>query len=224
MDTICQASSMQFSQESIVALAAIGGNVLLTWRTLRAQRRSMHLDLVWQRRTAAYDDCVAMLGVMQNAMREGFETESSGLAPPPPRPAEHLTVLSRLEMYASEPVREAAEDWEEADRDWRKSYDKWKSHQDAAGPEAEAAANELKARAKRDRFRAGVLAGAVVDTIRRDVLTARPRRLYTRYRMEQSLAMVDKSKGKTDVYVQPIWLPGWAERLRRLLWSSDEKA
>lgn len=223
LDPACQAASMQFSQESVVALAAIGGNIVLTWATLRGQRKSLHVDRVWERRTAAYDDYVAVQRATEQARSEAMGAEGWGSAPELPDPAEQSAVISRIELYGSEPVREAVSDWAEADRDWHASYGAWRSYQmrphrrDTSAAEVATRADELKANAKRDGFRTGVLASAAVDTIRREVLTARPRRLYIRYRMERNLAEVDRSKGRAHVYASPRWLPGWADRIGRLL-------
>ncbi|GAA4573532.1 hypothetical protein GCM10023176_38730 [Micromonospora coerulea] len=221
---------MQFSQGSVVALAAIGGNIVLTWATLRGQRKSLHVDRVWERRTAAYDDFVGMQRATEHARSEAMGAERWETAPALPDPAEQSAVISRIDLYGSEPVREAVSDWAEADRDWHASYSAWRSYQmrphrrDTSAAEIATRADELKARAKRDGFRTGVLAGASVDTIRREVLTARPRRLYIRYRMERDLAEVDRSRGRSDVYVPPWWLPGWADRIGRLLGVTGRRA
>jgi len=213
---------MEISQQSVVALAAIGGNIVLTWATLRGQRRSLHVDRVWERRTAAYDDYVAMQRATEQARGEAMAAERWGDAPALPDPAEQSAVISRIELYGSEPVREAVSDWAEADRDWHASHNAWRSYQmrphrrDTPATEVATRADELKAHAKRDGFRTGVLAGAAVDTIRREVLTARPRRLYIRSRMERDLAEADRSKGMANIYVPPWWLPGWAGRIGRL--------
>lgn len=214
---------MQFNEASVVALAAIGGNIILTWATLRGQRKSLHLDRLWERRTAAYDDYVAMLRTAEQARRDAMDTERWETAPALPDRAEQSAAMSRTELYGSEPVREAASDWAEADRDWHASYNAWRSYQmtphgrDTSRGEVASRTDKLKAEAKRDRFRTEVLAVAATDTIRREVLTARPRRLHIKYRMERDLAEVDRSKGGIDVYVPPWWLPGWADRIGRLV-------
>ncbi|WP_406077287.1 hypothetical protein [Micromonospora sp. NBC_00858] len=214
---------MQFSEASVVALAAIGGNIVLTWATLRGQRKSLHLDRLWERRTAAYDDYVAMLRTAEQARSETMDTERWETAPALPDRAEQSAVISRTELYGSKPVREAVSDWAEADRDWHASYNAWRSYQmtphrrDTPRGEVASRTDELMAKAKRDQFRTEVLAVAATDTIRSEVLTARPRRLYIKYQIERDLAAVDRSRGGTDVYVPPRWLPGWADRIGRLV-------
>ncbi|MGW3613752.1 hypothetical protein ACWD6N_28365 [Micromonospora sp. NPDC005163] len=214
---------MQFSEASVVALAAIGGNIVLTWATLRGQRKSLHLDRLWERRTAAYDDYVAMLRTAEQARSEAMDAERRAAAPLLPDRAEQLAVMSRAELYGSKPVREAVSDWAEADRDWHASYSAWRSYQmtphrrDTSQGEVAGRTDELKAEAQRNRFRTEVLAFAATDTIRHEVLTAQPRRLHIRYRMERDLAEIDRSRGGVDKYVPPWWLPGWADRIGRLV-------
>jgi hypothetical protein len=170
----------------LVAVVAILANLLVTWTTLRHQRKTTHDGRVWDQRLKVYEGyCDYLIGDMGARHDRMSAPEGPELSPLIDLDAEdRRRIESRVHLYASDEVRDALTDVFNAEQEWRTlEYD---YDQD---PGSVPLADRV-----RRAFLADTLTGRAMETMSREVRSARPGRLMLRKGAE-------------------LELPGWLQRI-----------
>lgn len=172
---------MTLEQESVVAIVAIVGSVATTWLGLRGQRGTLHDDRLWAKRTETYEAYYAYATRLSRERHQQMTAPTGLIEPDRTEDDEDWPILDRVMIYASDPVREAIQLADEADRVWRRVCAEWQSSDDDADEE------RLRNLASRAGDVADLAMEKALETIRREMLTGRPRRLRLRRRVAREI-------------------------------------
>lgn len=166
------ADTMKFDGGDLVAFTALIANLGVTVTTLRHQRKSSHGGRLWEKRLQAYEEYAdALMGDMRARHYRMSAPESPNLTALPEHETEaRLSMLNRFHLYASDEARDAAADAYRAEEEWRSLESRY-GHDPASVALAERV---------RSGFHADTLAERVMETLSREVVSGRPRRLRLR--------------------------------------------